>query len=238
MQTTRDFQGLPDDRETLKRWLRRPTTPSAEWSDAASAHPAADDRARPAGPIPCSRCGPATSRRPPQLKKGVPFQVAKRSLFCLPFPASASRFLTISDPFGLRFGPINTGFLGFLRRPERLRRPMLYPAELRARAYRRMSRKRTTVLDPGVICAGASAMWALSSDRDQLLTHARRGHWRFRDSRNGSTTVRNGKRRKSESRVQMRLTPCSRISTAVCRSWARLPRTSGCSATVCASTAA
>ena len=30
MQTTRDFQLLPDDRETLRRWLRRSTTPSGQ----------------------------------------------------------------------------------------------------------------------------------------------------------------------------------------------------------------
>ena len=30
MQTTKDFQLLPDDRETLKRWLRRSTTPSGQ----------------------------------------------------------------------------------------------------------------------------------------------------------------------------------------------------------------
>ena len=30
MQTTKDFQLRPDDRDTLKRWLRRPTTPSGQ----------------------------------------------------------------------------------------------------------------------------------------------------------------------------------------------------------------
>ena len=30
MQTTKDFQWCPDDRDTLKRWLRRPTTPSGQ----------------------------------------------------------------------------------------------------------------------------------------------------------------------------------------------------------------
>ena len=30
MQTTKGFQLLPDDRETLKRWLRRSTTPSGQ----------------------------------------------------------------------------------------------------------------------------------------------------------------------------------------------------------------
>ena len=52
----------------------------------------------------------------------------------------------------------------------------------------------------------------------------------------GSTTVRNGKRWKSLSRVQIRPIPCSRMSTAVCRSWQRLPRMSGCSSRICSST--
>ena len=30
MQTTKDFHLLPDDRATLSRWLRRPTTPSGQ----------------------------------------------------------------------------------------------------------------------------------------------------------------------------------------------------------------
>ena len=57
-------------------------------------------------------------------------------------------------------------------------------------------------------------------------------------SPSGSRTVRNGKRRKSLSRVQMRLTPCSRIRTAVCTSCITLPCRSGSSDKVWASTAA
>ena len=75
------------------------------------------------------------------------------------------------------------------------------------------------------------------SHLDQLLAHATLDHWR-RNQPSGSTTDRNGKRRKSASRVQMRLTPCSRISTAVCRSCTKLPRSSGNSDRVCARTAA
>ena len=73
---------------------------------------------------------------------------------------------------------------------------------------------------------------------DQLLAHATFDHWSRHHSPSGSTTDRNGKRRKSASRVQMRLTPCSRISTAVCRSCTKLPRSSGSSDRVCARTAA
>ena len=54
----------------------------------------------------------------------------------------------------------------------------------------------------------------------------------------GSTTSRNGNRWNPVSRVQIRLTPCSRMRTAVWRSHIWMPRTSGSSATVCASTAA
>ena len=52
-----------------------------------------------------------------------------------------------------------------------------------------------------------------------------------------STIVRNRNRRKSASRVQMWLTPCSRIGTAACRSCITFPRRSGSSGSVCARTA-
>lgn len=54
----------------------------------------------------------------------------------------------------------------------------------------------------------------------------------------GSTTLRNGNRWNPVSRVQIRLTPCSRMSTAVCRSYIWFPRMSGSSATVCSRIAA
>ena len=67
------------------------------------------------------------------------------------------------------------------------------------------------------------------------VNHRCHGTW---DRSSGSTTVKNGKRWKSLSRVQIRLTPCSRINTAVCRSCITLPRRSDSSDNVCSRTAA
>ncbi len=50
--------------------------------------------------------------------------------------------------------------------------------------------------------------------------------------RNGSTTVKNGKRKKSASRVQISRIPFSRINTAVWTSCIRLPLASGNSVSV------
>ena len=74
---------------------------------------------------------------------------------------------------------------------------------------------------------------------NQLLANAEGGYRQRRQAwSSGSTTVRKGNRRKPASRVQMRLTPCSRMSTAVCTSCSTLPRRSGSSESVCSSTAA
>ena len=78
-----------------------------------------------------------------------------------------------------------------------------------------------------VIPAKAGTYWTRSAIRSAIPL----------PPRYGAIAVRNGKRRKPASIVQMRLTPCSRISATMCISWTRLPRTSGLSRIVCASAA-
>ena len=120
--------------------------------------------------------------------------------------------------------------------------PPCRPAGLRLRTLPR--------LKPGGLMAAISSSMALRL----WVTWVSSGSWRERptalakawisllfrsvihlprsDYDSGLTTSRNGKRRKSPSRVQIWRMPCSRISAAICRSCTGLPRMPGSSTAI------